>query len=283
VVTATHSGELTRRSGLRRLFDLNRSVPDVDGYAELLNLEERLFARRAAEIEGRSPEFTSPTALREALQAQIAAEVADPGDAARFLAAEATLEQFKTVVSEFAVDGLTESESLLAIVPRLPYRTAMAVFRVLIDEFGCGNVAQAHSQLYRELLAALDMSTGLDAYLDGTGDASYAYVNLFYWLAARAPHPEYFLGAYAYFESSIPNGFHPFAAAGKRLGVPDVRYYTEHMYIDEFHSRQMQAAIGDLYTERGADLTKVWVGVELTSQIVAGAVDAAVAKSRSAA
>jgi hypothetical protein len=80
----------------------------------------------------------------------------------RFLAWDSSYEQFKHVVREFAVDGLTESLSLLAVVPRLPYRSGMAVFRILIDELGCGNEAQTHSQLYL----------------------------LFHWLANRTPAPE---------------------------------------------------------------------------------------------
>ena len=77
------------------------------------------------------------------------------------------------------------------------------------------------------------------------------------------------------------NAFRSFAAASKRLGVRHDRYYTEHLYIDAFHSKQMQAAIRDLDLERGVDLRKVWTGVELTSAIVAEAVDAAVARARS--
>ena len=184
------------------------------------------------------------------------------------------------VVAQFAVDGLIESHSLLPIVPRLPHRSGMAVFRVLVDEFGCGNVNQAHNQLYRDLLTELGMSTDLDDYLDDTLPEVFAYVDLFHWLASRAPDPEYFLGAYAYFESSVLYAFRSLAAAAERLGLKHAQYYTEHLYIDGFHSKQMQQAIRDYDSERGADLAKVWTGIQLTSEISGAALDAAIELSR---
>lgn len=219
---------------LRTLYRLNRSVPDLDGYRTILELEHKHFATRAAEIEANASHFTTRGDL--------------------FIANEANLEQFKEIVSQFAVDGMIESQSLLAIIPRLPGRSRMAVLRVLVD---------------------------LEHHVARAEDGVLAFVGLFYWLAARAPEPDYFLGAYSYFESSVLYAFRSFAAASKRLGVRHDRYYTEHLYIDAFHSKQMQAAIRDLDVERGVDLRKVWTGVELTSAIVAEAVDAAVASARS--
>jgi hypothetical protein len=152
--------------------------------------------------------------------------------------------------------------------------------RVLIDEFGCGNSEQEHSQLYRDPLTELGMPTDLDYYIEIVSEPSLAYVNLFSWLAARAPAEEYFLGAYAYFESSVLSAFQSFAAATERLGIHNRRYYTEHLYIDSFHSRQMLEAIKALEDERPINLAKVWTGMLLTSATVAEATEAAVTKAR---
>ncbi|MFC0548509.1 iron-containing redox enzyme family protein [Kutzneria chonburiensis] len=265
---------------MRRLYQLNRSVPTADEYAEMLEIEEKWLGTRVSELTASAPRFTSRTALFTALSERLRDEEAAGSQAEAYLAEQATLEQFKVVVGEFAVDGLVESLSHLPIVPRLPHRAGMAVFRVLIDELGCGNVEQAHSQLYRELLAELGMSTELESYVDNGNEESYAYVNLFHWLARRAPAPETFLGAYAYFEASVLYAFKCYAAAAKRLGVRNDKYYTEHLYIDDFHSKQMRTALMELDAERGLDLAKVWAGVELTSEIAAAATEAAVAKAR---
>jgi heme oxygenase-like protein len=266
---------------LRALYRLNRSVPDVEGYRTILALEDKHFVARAAEIEANAPHFATRGDLVRALADKLAHEEANPSESDLFIADEANLEQFKEIVSQFAVDGMIESQSLLAIIPRLPSRSRMAVLRVLIDEFGCGNDDQEHAGLYTGLLAELGLPTDLEHHVARAEDGVLAFVGLFYWLAARAPEPDYFLGAYSYFESSVLYAFRSFAAASKRLGVRHDRYYTEHLYIDAFHSKQMQAAIRDLDVERGVDLRKVWTGVELTSAIVAEAVDAVVARARS--
>ncbi|MFJ1703342.1 iron-containing redox enzyme family protein [Kitasatospora sp. NPDC088346] len=264
----------------RRLFRLNRRLPTAEEYGWMRATEEAWVGRLAAEHAAAAPEFGSVGALMKALGELHAAEQADIPPSQDYLALTADRDEFKSVVAQFAVDGLIESQPLLPVVPRLPYRSGMAVFRVLIDELGCGNEDQAHSQLYRDLLTELGMSVELDDYIDGTGAAGLAYVNLFHWLAARAESPEYFLGAYAYFEASVLYGFQGFAQAARRLGITHHQYFTEHLYIDQYHSRQMRSAIRAYDEELGADLAKVWAGVTLTSAVVGEANDAAVAHAR---
>lgn len=264
-------------SAQRQLYRLYREVPDAEGYAAMIGLEEDWILPLARHHEDTAPDFASAGELLRALKEFLAEEEAQLPASHSFLANDATLGQFKAVVAQFALDGLTESESLLPVVPRLPYRSGMAVFRVLIDELGCGNDEKSHSQLYRDLLTELGMTTDLDAYLEGTGAESYAYVNMFHWLATRASTPEYFLGGYAYFESSVLYGFQSFARAARRLGIRNDAYYTEHLYIDAYHSNHMRAAVRAL---EEPDLKKIWAGVRLTSDIVDAANEAAVARAR---
>jgi hypothetical protein len=264
----------------KRLYIYNRSAPTPEQYAEMCAIERDWVVGLAARYEAQAPRFGHRSELGDALRDRLAEEEGNPSESERFLAEEATLEQFKVIVAEFAVDGLVESQSHLGIIPKLPAKSRMAVLRVLIDEFGCGNDDMEHSQLYTKLVGELGMPAELDHYVDRALDTSFAYVNLFHWLADRAPEPEYFLGAYAYFESSVLYAFKPYEAAAKRLGITSDQYYTEHLYIDTFHSRQMQAAIRALDEQRAADFAKVWTGVELTSATVAEATEAAVAKAR---
>ncbi|MEI7030262.1 iron-containing redox enzyme family protein [Streptomyces pratensis] len=261
----------------RTLHRLYRQVPGIAEYAAMSGIEERWIWPKARAYEESAPAFGSAGELLGALRDLLAEEEAALPESHTFLAEHATLQQFKVVVREFALDGLTESESLLPVVPRLPYRSGMAVFRVLIDELGCGNEEKAHSQLYRDLLGELGMSTELDDYLEVTSPQGYAYVNMFHWLASRATSPQYFLGAYAYFESSVLYGFQSFARAAQRLGVRHGGYYSEHLYIDEYHSNHMRTAIRALDEP---DLAKIWAGVRLTSDIVGEATESAIALAR---
>ncbi|MFI8767261.1 iron-containing redox enzyme family protein [Streptomyces sp. R-07] len=261
----------------RELHTLYRRVPNLGDYGSMTSIEERWILPKARAYEASAPRFGSAGELLQALKEFLAEEEAALPESATFLAEHASLDQFKVIVRQFALDGLTESESLLPVVPRLPYRSAMAVFRVLIDELGCGNEEKAHSQLYRDLLTEFGMSLELDDYLDETTPECYAYVNMFHWLASRASSPQYFLGAYAYFETSVLYAFQSFARAARRLGIVHDAYYTEHLYIDSYHSNHMRTAIRALDEP---DFAKIWAGVRLASDIVGEAQEAAIALAR---
>ncbi|MEU2243576.1 iron-containing redox enzyme family protein [Streptomyces sp. NPDC018338] len=272
-----HSVTAPAATAQRDLHAFYRRVPSLGDYGSMAAIEERWILPVARGHEAAAPRFANAGELLGTLKEFLAEEEAALPESATFLAEQATLEQFKAVVAQFALDGLTESESLLPVVPRLPYRSGMAVFRVLIDELGCGNDEKAHSQLYRDLLTELGMSTRLDDYLDTTSPECYAYVNMFHWLASRAPSPQYFLGAYAYFETSVLYAFQSYARAARRLGIAHDAYYTEHLYIDTYHSSHMRTAIRALDEP---DLAKIWAGVRLASEIVGAATEAAVARAR---
>ncbi|MEU5916476.1 iron-containing redox enzyme family protein [Streptomyces sp. NPDC004288] len=277
VPVAAHSIAAPAATAQRELHALYRRVPNLGDYGSMTAIEERWILPKARAYEASAPRFGSAGELLQALKEFLAEEEAALPESATFLAEHATLDQFKLIVREFALDGLTESESLLPVVPRLPYRSAMAVFRVLIDELGCGNEEKAHSQLYRDLLTELGMSLELDDYLDDTSPECYAYVNMFHWLASRAPSPQYFLGAYAYFETSVLYAFQSFARAARRLGIAHDAYYTEHLYIDSYHSNHMRTAIRALDEP---DFAKIWAGVRLASDIVGEATETAIARAR---
>ncbi|RJQ81533.1 iron-containing redox enzyme family protein [Pseudonocardiaceae bacterium YIM PH 21723] len=265
----------------QRLYRYNRGIPTAAQYADLLAIEADWVVARAAGFEATAPEFGSRRELMNALHRLLRdEEAAGPSDNERYLAEQATREEFTRIVADFAVDGMVESQSHLGIIPRLPDKARMAVFRVMVDEFGCGNDDQEHAQLYKKLLAELGLPTDLDYFVERSGEECFKYVNLFYWLANRAPVPEYFLGAYAYFESSVLYAYRSYADATTRLRIRHRKYYDEHLYIDTFHSKQMQASLRALEEDRPLDLAKVWAGIQLTSATVAEATDAAIIRAR---
>ncbi len=265
----------------RRLYIHNRVAPDVAGYADLLDVEAKWIIPLARRAEEAAPDFASRRELMDALHERLRTEEASgPSEDERFIAEDTTLAQFRSIVADFAVDGLVESQSHLGIIRRLPAKARTAVLRVLIDEFGCGNDDQEHAQLYTKLVTELGLPADLEHYVRIAPEECFAYVNLFHWFADRAPAAEYFLGGYAYFESAVLYGFRCYAAAVERLGIEHGDYYKEHLYIDTFHSKQMQASLRALEQARPLDLAKVWAGVTLTSEIVAAATVAAAARAR---
>ena len=262
-----------------RLFVHNRNPLDAGTLATIEKLERAWIVPRVAELEARTEPVESRDEWRRRLDSLLAEERAG-NDAGRYLAEQATREEFTFVVREFALDGLTEAQNFFPAIPRLPIRAQMALMRVLIDEFGCGNLDQAHSQLYRSLLAELGLPQDLQSFLETTADETYEFINVFYWLTQRAPAIEYFLGALAYLEASIPHAFTYQARASERLGVRGGRYYTEHLHIDTFHMREMQLTIKEYEDVHGLDATRVWVGARLLSELIGRAFDAAVERAR---
>ncbi|MFF9021999.1 iron-containing redox enzyme family protein [Streptomyces eurythermus] len=266
----------------RELFRLNRTPLDSRLLARVEEIERDWILPLVRSVESATAPVADRADWQRRLSGLLARERAG-NPAGEYLAEQATREEFAYVVREFALDGLTEAQNFFPAVPRLPIKAQMAVMRVLIDEFGCGNLQQAHSQLYRLLLAELGLPQEPEHFLDTTGDETFQFLNVFYWLTQRAPHVEYFLGALAYLEASIPDAFTHQARACARLGIRHGRYYTEHLHIDTFHTREMQLAIKEYEAAYGLDPTRLWTGARLLSRLIGGAFDAAVARARKAA
>jgi hypothetical protein len=271
--------DTTQETDLKRLFSYNRSIPSSETVAALEKIEQAWIIPMLATIEGQAPELTSRAEWIHALDDLLSQEKTGSATA-EYLAEEATLEEFTAIVAQFALDGLTEAQNFFPAVARLPIQAQMPVMRVLIDEFGCGNINQAHSQLYRNLLGELGLPLETDSYLERTSAPIYAFLNVFYWLAQRASHVEYFLGALAYLEASIPTAFACYARACERLGIENDDYYTEHIHIDGFHMKEMQLAIREYEKVHSLDSVRLWVGARLLSEILSAAFDAAVWQAR---
>jgi Iron-containing redox enzyme len=270
----------TETTPLRRLFLLNRSVPNPTVYAEIAEIEQPWIDGLLAELAAETDPVPTRADWLDLLAEQLKAEAADPGSLA-YLAHSASYSEFRAFVLEFAPDGLTEAQNFFPAIARVPIKAQLALMRVLIDEFGCGNLQQSHSYLYLKLLTELGLPTELDEVLRHTSEPTFAFLNAFYWLASRAPDVEYFLGALAYLEASIPAAFSLLAEGCRRLGISNGAYYSEHVHIDAFHMKELQTAIREHEVVHGLDATKVWIGAKLLSRVLGAAVENAVERARS--
>ncbi|MFL9883166.1 iron-containing redox enzyme family protein [Paraburkholderia agricolaris] len=227
-----------------------------------------------------APSIRSFNDFQRTLRALIEYDAARPSPSERFLEQEASREQFKMIVDQFAVDGLTEAQAFLAILPRLPLRAQAAVQRILIDEFGCGNVDMMHTQLYCNLLQELGSPIDLDAFVASALDPVFEFVNIFHWMTKRAAQVDYFLGALAWFEGVVPSLFGPYLAACKRLGIRAHQYYSEHVHIDVFHARSALLAMTETARAMPFDYQQAWTGVRLAHATAGRAFEAAVSLAR---
>jgi hypothetical protein len=270
-------------SDQRQLYLFNRArLRDPEASApELLEFERRWIASHLAQIVPHGV----PRDLAE-LRAQLARMIEDEQreipDSARYVAEHMAIDEFRVLVQEFAVDGLTEAQVFYYVLPRLSLEAQMPMLRIMIDEFGSGNLKRAHTSLYVTLLSELGMPTDPAFYFDRIEPECLAFVNLFFWLSIRASDPSYFAGAITYLETTIPAFFDCYVRACHRLDVQAHAYYSEHQHIDAFHAIEGQNMLRAMQATRSLDPGKAWAGARLASTITGSAFEAAVAKARSA-
>lgn len=199
--------------------------------------------------------------------------------ASLFLADEINREQFKRVISEYAPDGLTEAFAMFSAIPKVQGAAQFPVMRILIDEFGKGKLQKSHSELYRELLRELGLPTELEGYGKGLNEESFAFVNIYHWLTKRADKIDYYLGALAFSEMIVPSSFQTFAAACERLGIQRKDYFTEHIHIDSYHTKEAFHALEILAKDNKIDLNSALLGAELVKEVGDLAFEAAMRKA----
>ena len=110
--------------------------------------------------------------------------------------------------------------------------------------------------------------------------ASLAFVNLYHYLTKRAPRVDFYLGALAYTEMVIPTSFTSFAAACQRLGIRPRAYFTEHIHIDAYHTRDALLALEAMAAESALDVQAAWMGALLAQTVSDLAFDAAIGKAK---
>jgi hypothetical protein len=265
----------------RQLYLFNRARlrdPDLSS-SVMLEFERRWVASQVAMLLPRAaPGDLSE--LRQRLAQLIEDEQRTIPDSARYVAEQMTLDEFRTLVQEFAIDGLTEAQVFYYVLPRLALEAQMPMLRIMIDEFGSGNLRRAHTTLYVNLLRELGMSTDVAFYCNRIEPACFAFVNLFFWLSLRADDPSYFAGAITYLETTIPVFFECYVQACKRLAIASHAYYSEHQHIDAFHAVEGHNMLRAMQTTHTLDAGKAWIGAQLASAITGAAFEAAVAKAR---
>jgi hypothetical protein len=266
----------------KALFRYNRKT-GLDGrqYADLIRYEEAWIKSLLQPLADCLEPIDSFQAFRERIHAMVERQAESLPPSALFLAHDADRAQFKILVDQFAIDGLTEAQAFLPILPRLPFPVQMPIMRVLIDEFGCGNLERMHSHLYSLLLQELGSPTDLDRFVTDARDEVCEFVNVFHWMSKRAPYVEYFLGALTWFESVVPAFFAPYVQACDRLDIAAHHYFSEHIHIDVFHAQSALLACreGEKHID-SFDYGRALLGAQLIEAITERAFDAAVAAAR---
>ncbi|ARD13260.1 MULTISPECIES: iron-containing redox enzyme family protein [Pseudomonas] len=265
----------------KQLFLANRALIEklVPIPQELLTFEQRwiddaIERSMTADVPG------DLAGLRRMLAELVELESSEVPPSAQYVGSDMTLDEFRILVQEFALDGLTEAQVFYHLMPRLSLPAQMPMLRMMIDEFGSGNLKRSHTTLYQDLLRELDMPLDLQFYVEANSSAGFTFPNMFCWLAMRADDPSWFAGVITYFETVVPFFFECYTKLCERLQIQAHTYYSEHVHIDVFHAIEGQRLLKAMDVSGDLDPVKAWRGICMGREITNLAFDLAVEKAR---
>ncbi|MDP2711976.1 MAG: iron-containing redox enzyme family protein [Solirubrobacteraceae bacterium] len=189
--------------------------------------------------------------------------VADADDApsvARYVERHATVEQLLELVAHRSAYQLKEADPHSWALPRLHGPPKAAIVQIQTDEYGNGDPARIHAQLFADAMDELGLDARYGAYVDHLPGSTLATVNLMSLLGLHRRWRGALVGHLALFEmeSSVPN--RRYASGLRRLGYGEraTAFFDEHVTADAVHesiaavdlagglARQQPALTGDI-------------------------------------
>jgi hypothetical protein len=156
-----------------------------------------------------------------------------------YLRGRATLEQFREFATHRSVYHLREADPHTFVIPRLAGRAKAALIEIQLDEYGGGQVARMHQELFRRTMEGLGLDTTYGAYVDDVPALTLATNNLMSVFALHRVRRGALLGHLAAYEmtSTLPN--RAYGNGLRRLGgdADATRFYDEHVEADAVHEQ----------------------------------------------
>ena len=162
-----------------------------------------------------------------------------PGDGSlsAFVEREATLEQAREFLIQRSAYQLKEADPHSWVIPRLEGAAKTMVMEIQYDEYGSGDPAWMHAELFRATMLAAGLDGSYGAYIDRLPGTTLATVNLISFFGLHRRWRGALIGHLAAFEmsSSLPNK--AFGNGFRRLGfdAEATRFFDEHVVADSLH------------------------------------------------
>ena len=160
-----------------------------------------------------------------------------------------TWQQMREYFVHRSLYHLKEGDPHAWAIPRLTGGAKAAFVAIEFDEYGAGQGARLHQQLFANLLAAADLDSTYLGYLDAVSAEALAAVNLMSmfglhrWLRGAA------IGHFAATEITSPPGSRRMVQALYRMHAPQpcIAFYGEHVEADAVHEQVVRLdVVGDL-------------------------------------
>jgi pyrroloquinoline quinone (PQQ) biosynthesis protein C len=165
---------------------------------------------------------------------------ADDGPSlSRYIQRHATLEQFREFAIQRSIYQLKEADPHTWAIPRLTGRAKAALVEIQVDEYGGGNPARMHSELYRKLMRGIGLDDTYGAYIDSAPAVALAISNVMSMFGLRRELRGALVGHLAAYEMTSSTPCRRYGKGLRRLGGDDAAcdFYDEHVTADALHEQ----------------------------------------------
>jgi hypothetical protein len=160
-----------------------------------------------------------------------------------------TWQQMREYFVHRSLYHLKEGDPHAWAIPRLSGQAKASFVAIEFDEYGAGQGAKAHQQLFADLLTAAGLDATYLGYLEVVPAESLAVVNLMSLFGLHRQFRGAAVGHFASTEITSPPGSRRLVEALQRLNAPPecVAFYHEHVEADAVHEQVVRIdVVGDL-------------------------------------
>ena len=157
----------------------------------------------------------------------------------KYLQADADHRQFVEFAVHRSIYQLKEADPHSWALPRLAGRAKAALVEIQADEYGGGEPARMHSELYRKMLRGLDLDDGYGAYVDAVPAITLALSNVMSLFGLRRELRGALVGHLAAYEMTSSAPCRRYGKGLRRLGGDDATcdFFDEHVTADALHEQ----------------------------------------------
>jgi hypothetical protein len=189
----------------------------------------------------------------------------------QYLRSEMSYAGYRCLLAIASLDGLVEASRMSRILGGASNSIQATLIRVLLEEYGSGQLKRKHSTFFAKMMAELNLNTEPEFYFDIVPWQALASINHNFLLTECKRYYLRYNGGLTYFEIAGPSIYEDYRLAAERLGLSETAmgYWKLHIQEDERHGRMMledvALPLADLYPEDawqiilGYDQEK-WIG-----------------------
>jgi len=157
----------------------------------------------------------------------------------RYMQTRADRSQWLEFVAHRSIYQLKEADPHTWAVPRLPVKAKAALLEIQIDEYGGGNPAMMHSELFGRVLAELGLRSDYGGYVDVVPGITLAITNVMSMFGLHRALRGALIGHLAAYEMTSSEPCRRYAKGLRRIGGSDAAciFYDVHVTADALHEQ----------------------------------------------